>query len=267
MSASDELPGLHGTDGDRSNEGRRPRVLPRVVGVVLVVAALAVLAVLLRDVVSADELAAHEVRLRERIEDRPLASFAIGLAVYVVVSLVPGTTGKALIAGWLFGFVRGLLIVNVGLTIAALVSFAISRGLLRDLVLAKAGPRVARVNDVLEREGAGYLFVARILHAPYSITNYVMGATRIRWTSFWWATQLGLLPGNLLYVYAGAQAPSIAEIVREGPRSIVTPGLLIAFVLVSTVPLLLRWLARWMVARARARRAASIAGAQHPPPE
>jgi len=229
----------------------------RVATAVLLLLLLAAAWWLFGDRFAVDDLAAHEERLRTAVAERPWRSFAVGLAIYVVVSLVPGTTGKALVAAWIFGFWQGLVIVNVGLTIAALASFFASRFVIGDLVAARAGPRIERVNAVLEREGAGYLFVARILHAPYSITNYVMGATRIRTTSFWWATQLGLLPGNLLYVYAGAQAPAITEVAERGIGAILTPGLAAAFVVVTVMPLGVRALARWMVASGR-RRAARV---------
>jgi uncharacterized membrane protein YdjX (TVP38/TMEM64 family) len=220
---------------------------------VVFVGALVVLYLLAREHLTWALFIEKEAGLRTWIEQNPWTGFAVCFTVYLGVSLIPGTTGKAIIAGWLFGFWRGIVLVNVGLTAAALLSFAISRYGLHDLVASRCGPRLARANDALEREGAGYLFVARVLHVPFCITNYVMGATRIRLGGFWWATQLGILPGNILYVYAGSQAPSLQELEEHGLLSLVSPGLIIAFVAISILPLLLRPLARRLTTRVRDR--------------
>jgi uncharacterized membrane protein YdjX (TVP38/TMEM64 family) len=160
--------------------------------------------------------------------------------VYVGVSLVPGTTGKAILAGWFYGFWAGLVLVNVGLTVAACISFCASRYVFRDAIQAKFGARLARVNRALEREGAGYLFCARVLHAPYCVTNYVMGATPLKWRPFWGATQLGLLPGNVVFVYAGHRLPTLEQLAQEGPSALVSPGLIAAFVALSVLPVVAR---------------------------
>ncbi len=68
---------------------------------------------------SLDMLAQQEQRLRATVKAHGVASWLVGLAVYVVVSLVPGTGGKAMVFGWLFGFLPALAIVNLGLTAAA----------------------------------------------------------------------------------------------------------------------------------------------------
>jgi uncharacterized membrane protein YdjX (TVP38/TMEM64 family) len=143
--------------------------------------------------------------------------------------------------------------VNVGLTLAAMMSFLVSRYVCRDLVTARLGAWLERLNVALEREGAGYLFAGRIVHIPFCVTNYMMGPTRIRTSSFWWATQLGLLPGNIIFVYAGAQAPSIEEIAEHGFSSLVSPGLIVALVAMTVVPLLLRSMVRRIVVRKRFR--------------
>jgi uncharacterized membrane protein YdjX (TVP38/TMEM64 family) len=218
---------------------------------VIFLCVLAVLYAVARQHVTWETLVEQEAELRAWMSRHPWRGLGIGFALYVVVSLVPGTTGKALVVGWLYGFWLGLVLVNVGLTVAALISFFASRYGCRALVEARCGPRVARVNDALEREGAGYLFAARVLHVPYCLTNYVMGATAIPWRGFWWSTQLGLLPGNVVFVYAGSQAPTLAELAEQGLASLLSPGLIAAFVAVSIVPLLIRSVVRRMLPRPR----------------
>ncbi|MBT8485380.1 MAG: TVP38/TMEM64 family protein [Phycisphaerales bacterium] len=212
----------------------------RILFFALFVGGLATLYVAARENVSLATLTAKEAALRSALGEYPVRGFAIGFAVYVGVSLVPGTTGKAIVAAWLFGFWAGLLMVNIGLTVAAIGSFSASRYLFHDLVASHWERRLTRVNHALARDGPSYLFAARVLHVPFCVTNYVMGATPIRLRGFWWSTQLGILPGNVIFVYAGSQAPTLETIAEEGFSSILSPGLIIAFIAMSVFPLLVR---------------------------
>jgi uncharacterized membrane protein YdjX (TVP38/TMEM64 family) len=221
----------------------------RVIILVLFVGVLVALYVASRQYPLLETMIDKEAALREALAAHPLVGFGIGFALYSVVSLVPGTTGKALVAGWLYGFWVGLLMVNVGLTLAALVSFGISRYLLHDYVTSRLGSRLARVNDALAREGPTYLFAARVLHTPFCVTNYVMGVTRLRLRGFWWATQLGILPGNLVFVYAGSQVPTLDELSTHGLMPLLSPGLIVAFVVASVGPLAVPPLVRRVRAR------------------
>ncbi|MCP3904642.1 MAG: TVP38/TMEM64 family protein [Planctomycetes bacterium] len=221
----------------------------RVIIFILFVGALVALYVASRQYPLLETFVEKEADLRAALDRHPWTGFGIGFAIYLVVSLVPGTTGKALVAGWFFGFWAGLLMVNVGLTLAALMSFGISRYLCHDFVAARCGARLARFNAALEREGANYLFAARVLHSPFWVTNYVMGATRIRLRSFWWATQLGILPGNFVFVYAGSQVPTLQQLDEQGLAPLLSPGLLVAFVAASVGPLLVPAVVRRVRAR------------------
>ena len=188
-----------------------------------------------------NEIVAHDTELRSYIEAHPTGSVFIGLGVYVLLSLIPGTTGKAIVAGWLYGVWLGTFIVNVGLTIAALVVFFASRYLLRDLVQAKFKNQLAWIDKAIERDGANYLFTLRVLHCPYSATNYVFGATSMKARSFWWASQLGMLPGCIVFAYAGAQLPSLRRLADDGFSDVLSWQLATALIALSLFPFALRY--------------------------
>jgi len=76
---------------------------------------LSILAWYLHSHVSLERLAVHENRLRTTIDQHPWQAFAAGFFVYTGLSLVPGTGGKAIVYGWLFGFWQAMIIVIVGL--------------------------------------------------------------------------------------------------------------------------------------------------------
>ena len=86
----------------------------------------------------------------------------------------------------------------------------------------------------------------RLIHAPYTFVNYAMGGTRVRVRTFWWATQLGLLPGNVVWVYAGSRFPSLHDIAHGGVRQAWTPDVVLALLVVALFPLIVRAAVRWL---------------------
>ena len=203
---------------------------------------LTTLAWYLNNYVSLDELVDQENRLRAAIAANPWRSFVIGFCIYTVLALVPGTGGKAIAYGWLFGFWQAVTIVTVGLTIAAMAIFLLSRYLIRESIERRYTDFLALMNKHLEKEGAFYLVTLRMIHAPFSIVNPVSGASRVRTWTFFWTTAVGLLPANALWVYVGIRLPSLHELARSGPESFIDLPLLCALVVCGTLPFLIRWL-------------------------
>jgi uncharacterized membrane protein YdjX (TVP38/TMEM64 family) len=196
----------------------------------------------LNNYVSLDELVDQENRLRAAIAANPWRSFVIGFCIYTVLALVPGTGGKAIAYGWLFGFWQAVTIVTVGLTIAAMAIFLLSRYLIRESIERRYTDFLALMNKHLEKEGAFYLVTLRMIHAPFSIVNPVSGASRVQTWIFFWTTVVGLLPANAIWVYVGIRLPSLRELASSGPESFIDLPLIGALVVCGTLPFLIRWL-------------------------
>jgi uncharacterized membrane protein YdjX (TVP38/TMEM64 family) len=203
---------------------------------------LTTLAWYLNNYVSLDELVDQENRLRAAIAANPWRSFVIGFCIYTVLALVPGTGGKAIAYGWLFGFWQAVTIVTAGLTIAAMTTFLFSRYLIRESIERRYTDFLALMNKHLEKEGAFYLVTLRMIHAPFSIVNPVSGASRVQTWIFFWTTVVGLLPANAIWVYVGIRLPSLRELASSGPESFIDLPLIGALVVCGTLPFLIRWL-------------------------
>ena len=188
-------------------------------------------------------LARQEARLRALRSEQPWLVYGLAFGAYVVVTglSLPGATGMTLLLAWFFGFWRGLVLVSFASTTGATVAFLLSRFVLRDVVQHRFGERLARFNDELEREGAFYLFTLRLIPlVPFFVINLVMGLTPIRTRTFWWVSQLGMLPGTAVYVYAGASMPDLETLSERGAAGIVSPQLVVALILLGLFPLVTR---------------------------
>jgi uncharacterized membrane protein YdjX (TVP38/TMEM64 family) len=165
---------------------------------------------------SLDYLAAKETELEQLRNNHPILIMAFAFLIYVLATglSLPGATLMTLVVAWYFGFWKGLVLVSFASTCGATLAFLLSRYLLRDIIQSKFGERLKTFNESLDREGAFYLFTLRLIPAvPFFVINVVMGLTRIRTTTFWWISQVGMLAGTCVYVYAGSNIPSLSQLV------------------------------------------------------
>lgn len=214
---------------------------------IAVIAGLAVIAFTMSRYTSIAWLAQNDARLRDGISQYPMTSFFLAFFIYLMLSLLPGIAGKSIVFGWLFGMLRGILIVNFALVAAAVISFVLCRHYLRDVIQSRFALYLQPIQARMKSDGAWYLLLLRFAHAPFSFTNYAAGAgTEVPLRTFWWTTQLGLLPGNIVFVYAGARLPTLEEFVRVGPLGLLDGPMIAALLSTVICPICFRTLLqRW----------------------
>ena len=162
--------------------------------------------------------------------------------LYVAVTglSIPGAAIMTLVAGALFGVVAGTIIVSFASTMGATLAFLSSRYVLRDWVQGKFGERLRAVDDGLEKDGAFYLFTLRLIPVfPFFVINLLMGLTRIKTGTFFWVSQIGMLPATIVFVNAGTQISRI-----ESTAGLLSPTLIASFVALAFFP----WAAKGIVA-------------------
>jgi uncharacterized membrane protein YdjX (TVP38/TMEM64 family) len=190
---------------------------------------------------SMEWLVVHETRVREFVRMQPVKAWLIGFLFYICLSLVPGTAGKALVCGWVYGFWPATILADGALTIAAIVTFFASRFLFCKTIESHYGVYLEVFRRNSETNVGYYLLMLRLLHTPFSFVNYLAGATNIVSTrTFWWTTQLGLLPATMVFVYAGTQIPSLAMIAERGVWALLDAKLLVALIAPSILTVLVR---------------------------
>lgn len=196
---------------------------------------------------SFDAVKSSQADLARAYAERPVVFLAGFFALYVAAAALslPGALLLTLLAGALFGVGIGTVLVSFASTAGATLAFLAARTLFRDAVRRRAGPRMAAIDRGVARDGALYLLTLRLVPIfPFFLVNPVMGLTPLRVRTFWWASQLGMLPATALYVNAGTQLARL-----ESASGILSPMVLGSLAALGLLPLLGRWLADTLSSR------------------
>jgi len=178
---------------------------------------------LLQQYLSFEYLANQEQAFKSFYQSNPVVVFAAAFLIYFLVTglSIPGAAVMTLIFAWFFGFAPSVVLISFASTAGATMAFLTSRYLFRDYINQKFGDRLATFQDRLEKEGAFYLFTLRLIPlVPFFVINAVMGLTKLRITTFWWVSQLGMLAGTLVYCYAGSRIPNLQAIQEQGINAV-----------------------------------------------
>ena len=169
----------------------------------------------------------------------PIA-FIVGYIV-ACIAFIPGLL-LTLAAGAIFGWI-GVLYVFVGAALGASAAFLIARYVARSAVERKlaGNPRFAAIDRAIAREGRKIVTLLRLSPAfPFNLLNYALGLTQVRLGDYLLA-MVGILPGTLLYVYAGKLLGDVAALAGgaappKGPAYYAVLGLgLAATIVVTTI--------------------------------
>ena len=169
-----------------------------------------------------------------------IASYMLFYITFTALSL-PGVLVMTLAGGALFGLTAGTVIVSFSSTIGATLACFVSRYLLRDWVQSRFGDKLSGINEGIQKDGPFYLFTLRLVPIfPFFVINLVMGLTTMRLSMFYLVSQIGMLPGTIVYVNAGRALSRI-----ESLSGILSPGLIVSFVLLGLFPIVTKKILGW----------------------
>ncbi|MCK5698016.1 MAG: FAD-dependent oxidoreductase [Gammaproteobacteria bacterium] len=176
----------------------------------------------------------NQLIFNEYYQSHPILIPIIFFILYIIlVALsIPGASLLTLVAGAIFGFAFGLVLVSFASTIGATLAFLASRFFFRDTVQQHFGHFLKDINQGIEKEGTFYLFTLRLVPIfPFFMINLLMGLSSIKTHTFYWVSQLGMLFGTAIYVNAGTQLAQL-----DSASSIVSLPLLISLTLLGIFP-------------------------------
>ncbi|QFT54675.1 TVP38/TMEM64 family protein [Microbulbifer sp. THAF38] len=136
------------------------------------------------------------------------------IVALAIVLLLPGiifTMG----AGFVFGVVKGTLLVLAGTVLGATLAFLIARYLLGEKpsrwIMSHIKP--ATVGEVIRREGWQMIMLTRLVPLfPFKLSNYFFGLTPVRLRDFVLGNALGVIPLTLNNVYVGSIAADLTSL-------------------------------------------------------
>lgn len=182
-----------------------------------------------------DYIKSSQLQFQELYQANRLVVIGGFTALYITVTALslPGAAVLTLASGAFFGLTVGTLVASVASTIGATLACLVARTLLRDWVQGKFGEKLQTINEGVAREGGFYLFTVRLIPVfPFFVVNLVMGLTSMRLLTFFWVSQIGMLPGTLVYVNAGKELAKIDSL-----SGILSPTLIISFVILGLFPI------------------------------
>jgi uncharacterized membrane protein YdjX (TVP38/TMEM64 family) len=136
------------------------------------------------------------------------------LYIAATVLFLPGLI-LTLGAGFVFGVVKGSIVVSIAATLGATAAFLVGRYLARDWVSKKieGNAKFKAIDEAVGREGWKIVGLTRLSPAfPFNLLNYAFGLTRVSLRDYFFASWIGMMPGTVMYVYFGSLAGDLAAV-------------------------------------------------------
>lgn len=186
------------------------------------------------------DLTAFITILKAEVEINLLRTLVLFFITYVVVTLT-GLPGAALLStssGYLFGFWPGVCISSLAAGSSAVLSFLLSRYLLKEWFNSHFSHLTTLINRDIKKDGLTHLFLLRLIPGiPFPLLNMSYGVTSIPLFSYWWVSQIALLPITLLLVNAGMKLREVSH-----PTDIFTPKIILSLLVLGLFPITVKWL-------------------------
>ena len=173
--------------------------------------------------------------LQEFYRENRILTMGIYLLGYILMAALslPGAAVVSLAGGAVFGLVTGTILVSFASSIGATLAFLFSRYMFRDWVQNRFAAKISTINGGVEKEGGFYLFTLRLVPIfPFFMINLAMGLTPISARVFYLVSQIGMLPGTIVYLNAGTQLATL-----ESLGGILSFNILFSFALLGIFPL------------------------------
>jgi len=116
-------------------------------------------------------------------------------------------------AGAIFGVVKGSIIVILGATLGATLSFILARTVMRRKIeaMTASNETFRALDQALTREGWKIVVLVRLsIVFPFTYINYAFGLTGIALGPYVLATLIGIIPATVAFVYLGDAAGTAA---------------------------------------------------------
>ncbi len=141
-----------------------------------------------------------------QVESQGLLTALAFIGAYTVAAAfsIPGGLFLTIGGGFLFGTFLGGTYVLVGATLGATILFLAARTALGDMLRAKAGPAVQKMEAGFRENELNYLLVLRFIPLfPFWLVNLVPAFLGVSLRNYVIGTFFGIIPGTFVYTSVG----------------------------------------------------------------
>ena len=157
--------------------------------------------------------------------------------IIITVAFLPASV-ITLGAGFVFGVVKGSILVFIGAMLGATAAFLIGRFVARDWIAKKVEGKsfFTALDNAIAEEGLKLIFLIRLSPAfPFNLLNYALGLTKVSLKDYVLGTT-GIIPGTIMYVYLGSLIGDIAMLgAGETPSNPVISWIIRILIFVTVV--------------------------------
>lgn len=179
---------------------------------------------------------------------QPVGAVLVYMAIYALSTALslPGGLVMTVTGGFLFGPLTGTLATVSAATIGGCIIFLAARYALVDLLRARAGPWLAKMESGFRANAMSYLLVLRLVPLfPFFIVNLAPAFLGVSFRTYAIGTFFGIIPGTLVYTLAGSALGSVFDAGGEFSADglLLHPPVLAAFtglVALALIPVLYR---------------------------
>lgn len=171
-----------------------------------------------------EALEEHREWLIAQVGRRPFLAPFLFAVLYAVVTAfsIPGGAFMTIVGGFLFGTVTATISVLFGATLGAVCVFLAARTAFHDLLRAKVGPAMERMEAGFRENAFSYLLVLRLIPLfPFWLVNLVPAFLGVPLRVYVAGTFLGIIPGSLVYASLGNGLGVLLEAGQEPDLAII----------------------------------------------
>ena len=191
-------------------------------------------------ILSFDAIKATYQDIQILINKNYILYYSVFFILYIVVTAfaLPISLIKTLLAGALFGFWPGLILVSFASSIGSTFCFLFSRYALRAYIQKRFSNYLEKINKGIETDGWLYLLFLRLSPIfPFFIINLVFGLTKMKTLEFYVVSQIGMFIATAIFVNAGVQISNLNSL-----EEILNFKIVASLTVIGLFPLLVKYI-------------------------
>jgi uncharacterized membrane protein YdjX (TVP38/TMEM64 family) len=221
----------------------KPFSFGRLVPLLVLVAGLVVFFALgLQRYISFEVLRENREVLLSWVQQKGILAGLLYIVIYAVAVAfsLPGGAVMSIAGGFLFGTIWGSIYILIGATLGATALFIIAKTALGDVLRAKAGPWLQKMEAGFQENALSYLLVLRLVPLfPFFVVNLVPAFLGVSLVTYVLGTFFGTIPGVVVFASVGAGLGSIFDAGEAFNASdILTPQILMALMGLAVLALI-----------------------------